>query len=60
MSGISEFFRALWHEIVVVWALLMDFLLSIFEPQSGWQPKVIFGVILLALIFWISKRGTKS
>ena len=60
MSGITEFFRALWHEIVIVWALLMDFLLSIFEPQSGWQPKVIFGAILLVLIYMIAKRGTKS
>jgi hypothetical protein len=28
--------------------------------QSGWQPKAIFGAVLLFVVFWISKRGTKS
>lgn len=60
MSGINEFFRALWREIVGAWELFTDFMISVFEPQSGWEPKVIFGVILVALIFWISRKGTKS
>lgn len=54
------FFSALWREIVQAWGLLMDFMLSIFEPQSGWIPKAILGVVLLFVIFWISKRGTRS
>lgn len=54
------FFNSLWREIQQVWANLMDFMMSIFEPQSGWLPKAILGVILLVIIFVVSKRGTKS
>ncbi len=54
------FFNALWRELQQVWALAMDFMMSIFEPQSGWVPKAILGGILLVVIYWVSKRGTKS
>jgi hypothetical protein len=57
---VQGFFNALWREIQTVWANLMDYMMSIFEPQSGWLPKAILGVILLVVIFWVSKRGTKS
>jgi hypothetical protein len=57
---VQGFFSTLWREIQQVWEMLMDFMLSIFEPQSGWIPKAILGVVLLFVIFWISKRGTKS
>jgi hypothetical protein len=60
VSGISEFFSAMWREVVEGWNLLMDFLLNVFEPQSGWIPKAILGAVLLLVIFWISKRGTRS
>lgn len=60
MAGINQFFQALWRETVGAWELFTDFMISIFEPQSGMLPKIIFGVILLFIIFWISKRGTKS
>lgn len=60
MSGISEFFAALWREILGAWELFTDFMISVFEPSSGWEPKAIFGAILLVIVFWISKRGTKS
>ncbi len=60
MAGINQFFNALWREIVGAWELFADFMISIFEPQSGMLPKIIFGVILLFIVFWISRRGTKS
>jgi hypothetical protein len=60
VSGINQFFQALWREIVGAWELFTDFMISVFEPQSGLWPKVIFGVVLLFVVFWISKRGTKS
>ena len=60
MSGINEFFRALWREIVGAWELFTDFMVSVFEPQSGLTPKLIFGVILLVIVIWASRRGTKS
>jgi hypothetical protein len=60
VSGINEFFRALWREIVGAWELFTDFMVSVFEPQSGITPKLIFGVVLLVVIIWISRRGTKS
>jgi len=60
VSGINEFFRALWREIVGAWELFTDFMISVFEPQSGLTPKIIFGVVLLAVVIWISRRGTKS
>ena len=60
MSGINQFFQALWREIQGAWELFTDFMISVFEPQSGLMPKIIFGAILLVIIFWISRRGTKS
>lgn len=60
MSGINEFFAALWREIVGAWDLFTDYMLTVFDPSSGWEPKAIFGAILLAVVFWISKRGTKT
>ena len=60
MNAINEFFRALWRELVGAWELFTDFMISVFEPQSGLTPKIIFGVVLLVVIWWISKRGTKS
>ena len=60
MSSLSEFFRALWRELLGAWELFTDFMISVFEPQSGLMPKIIFGLVLLVVIWWISKRGTKS
>jgi hypothetical protein len=60
VNAINEFFRALWRELVGAWELFTDFMISVFEPQSGLTPKIIFGVVLLIVIWWISKRGTKS
>lgn len=60
MNAINEFFRALWRELVGAWGLFTDFMISVFEPQSGLTPKIIFGVVMLIVIWWISKRGTKS
>ena len=60
MSSLSEFFRALWRELLGGWELFTDFMISVFEPQSGLTPKIIFGLVLLVVIWWISKRGTKS
>jgi len=59
VSAIQEFIRALWREILGAWELFADFMISVFEPQSGMMPKVIFGVVLIAVIWWVSKRGTK-
>lgn len=60
MAGVNEFFHALWREIQGAWDLFADFMVSVFEPQSGLTPKIIFGVIVVAVIFWISRRGTGS
>jgi len=60
VSAITEFFHALWREIIGAWELFTDYMISVFEPQSGWVPKAVFGVVLLGAIWWISKRGTKS
>jgi hypothetical protein len=60
VSSLSEFFRALWRELLGAWELFTDFMVSVFEPQSGLTPKIIFGLVLLVVIWWISKRGTKS
>jgi len=60
VSGITEFFRALCRECVGAWELFTDFMIDVFEPQSGWEPKALFGIVLLVVIWWISRRGTKS
>lgn len=60
MSAITEFFRACWRELLAAWELFTDFMISVFEPQSGLTPKIIFGLVLVVVIWWISKRGTKS
>lgn len=60
MNSITEFFRACWRELIGAWELFTDFMISVFEPQSGLAPKIIFGVVLLVVIWWISKRGTRS
>lgn len=60
MNSITEFFRACWRELIGAWELFTDFMISVFEPQSGLTPKIIFGVVLLVVIWWISKRGTRS
>jgi len=60
VSAIQEFIRALWREVTGAWELFCDFMISVFEPQSGLTPKILFGVVLVAVIWWISKRGTKS
>ncbi len=60
MNSLTEFFRACWRELIGAWELFTDFMISVFEPQSGLTPKIIFGVVLLVVIWWISKRGTRS
>ena len=60
MQGINDFLHALGREASNLWDMTTVWLTSIFDPQSGWQPKAIFGAILLFVVFWISKRGTKS
>jgi hypothetical protein len=60
VQGLNEFFHQMWRELLTVWDLITVWLISVFEPQSGWQPKAIFGGILLFVIFWVAKRGTKS
>ncbi len=60
MQAVSEFFHALWRQLTQVWDILATYLTSIFDPQAGWPPKAIFGGVLLLVVFWISKRGTKS
>ena len=60
MQGINDFFHSLGREASSLWDTITVWLVSVFDPQSGWQPKAIFGAILLFIIFWISKRGTKS
>ena len=60
MNSLTEFFRACWRELIGAWELFTDFMISVFEPQSGLTPKIIFGVVMLIVIWWISKRGTKS
>ena len=60
MNSLTEFFRACWRELIGAWELFTDFMISVFEPQSGLTPKIIFGLVMLVVIWWISKRGTKS
>jgi hypothetical protein len=60
VNSLTEFFRACWRELIGAWELFTDFMISVFEPQSGLTPKIIFGVVMLIVIWWISKRGTKS
>lgn len=60
MSGITNFFRSMWQEIKSVIEMLGELIISIFEPQSGWVPKAIFGLVMLVIIFIVAKRGTKS
>jgi hypothetical protein len=60
VGSVSQFFHALGREFSQVWDVAQTWLISIFDPQSGWMPKAIFGAILLLIVFWISRRGTKS
>ena len=60
MQGINDFFHALSREAASLWDMITVWLTSVFDPQSGWQPKAIFGAVLLFVVVWISKRGTKS
>jgi hypothetical protein len=55
-----DFFHALGREAASLWDQITVWLISVFDPQAGWQPKAIFGGILLFIVFWISKRGTKN
>jgi hypothetical protein len=57
---VSQFFHSLGREFSQVWDVAQTWLISIFDPQSGWMPKAIFGAILLLIVFWVSRRGTKS
>jgi hypothetical protein len=57
---VNDFWRSLSREAASLWDMITVFLVSVFDPQAGWQPKAIFGSILLLIVFWISKRGTKS
>ena len=60
MSGLQQFFQQLWREILGAWELFTDFMITVFEPSSGLMPKVIFGIIVIAIIFWVSRRVTGS
>ena len=60
MQGINDFFHALSREAASLWDQVQIWLVSVFDPQAGWPPKAIFGGVLLAIVFWISKRGTKA
>jgi len=57
---LNDFLHALGREASSLWDMTTVWLTSVFDPQSGWQPKAIFGSILLFIVFWISKRGTKT
>ncbi len=60
MSGIAQFWHQFTRELGQVWDVVQSWLLSVFDPQSGWEPKAIFGAGLLLIIFWIARRGTKT
>jgi hypothetical protein len=60
VQSITSFLHALGREAASLWDMITVFLVSVFDPQAGWQPKAIFGGILLVIVFWISKRGTRS
>jgi len=55
VQGINDFFHALSREAATLWDMTTVWLTSVFDPQSGWQPKAIFGAVLLFIVFWISK-----
>jgi len=60
VNSLTEFFRACWRELIGAWELFTDFMISVFEPQSGLTPKIIFGAVLLVVLWLISKRGSRS
>jgi len=60
VQAVNTFFHALCREMSQVWDMFTTMMVSIFDPQSGWPPKAIAGALLVVIVFWISKRGTKS
>jgi hypothetical protein len=60
VDGLQQFIQAAWREIVGAWGLFTDWIISVFEPQSGWVPKAVFGGLMLLIVLWVSKRGLKS
>ena len=60
MQGINEFFHALGREAASLWDMITVWMVSVFDPQSGMMPKLVFGGLLLAVVFYLSRRGTKS
>ena len=60
MQAVTTFFHALAREFSILWDLCTSYMVSVFDPQSGWPPKAIFGAVLLVVVFWVAKRGTKS
>jgi len=60
VQSVNAFFHALGREMSQVWDMFTTFMVSVFDPQSGWPPKAIAGGVLVLIVFWISKRGTKS
>jgi hypothetical protein len=60
VQAVTTFFHALGREFSTLWDLCTSYMVSVFDPQSGWPPKAIFGGVLLVVVFWVAKRGTKS
>jgi hypothetical protein len=60
VSGLQQLWHQLGREFNTVWDSIQVWLVSIFDPQAGWEPKAIFGGCLVLVVFWISRRGTKS
>jgi hypothetical protein len=58
VQTIVNFFQQFWHQTQSVLADIGDFMISVFDPNSGPWPKIaVGGVFLLTVLIIVSKTS---
>ena len=60
MQSLSNFFKAFWHQLSSAFDDLSDWVIYVFDPNSGPWPKLIAGGILFVLVFFVVTRASKA
>jgi len=59
MQSISAFFNALWHQTQSVMGDIGDYMIYVFDKNSGPWPKVTVGGIFVLVVLFVVMKSSK-
>ena len=60
MQTLIDLARDFWNQLLDIMEDLGDWVIYVFEPNSGVWPKIILGVLFFALVSLIVTRASKA